>query len=217
MNWKKWVPALLAVLLIFGMAACSEQAEAPETEEEAQTSAETPEFLTIGDAVEADSSDYPLYSYDEHHFIYVTLCEGEDIRVAAEMNGELCAAMDAVDFFADDRDEQIFKIAGDLEVIQTINLTAGIPSQEELDGLVGKTGADLENEGYNYSGSMIDEDQAEYYLYKDFYEIAVVFDGTIDPNDIETFNEMDCVKDMKVTSVRYSGLSDYVTDFEPPQ
>ena len=63
-----------------------------------------------------------------------------------------------MDFFADDREEQINAILSPLEIISLVDLKTLALSQEELDQWIGKTGQDMLDAGWEYNGYRYSDD-----------------------------------------------------------
>ena len=90
-----------------------------------------------------------------------------------------------------------------LKVVKIENISAAIPPQEELDKLVGKTGADLLNDGWiSFSFEPVGK---ECYMQHGLFAFTVTFEG-----DVQAADEYDdeTIKPLTVKSVIYEGLGD---------
>ena len=79
-----------------------------------------------------------------------------------------------------------------------------IPSQEELDKQIGKTGEDLLNDDWTcYGWNFMD---MEFNMDHDLFTFVVTFDGSMENTDADD----DVLKPLVVTSVKYAGLGDMI-------
>ncbi len=205
MRIKKLIAILMTTLIAFCMAACSGSGKADKQAKDVS------ELKVMGDAFAIGGTDQP-YGYDEDHFIYIFDYNGAMTRVVTDLTEDVYAEMEAVDFFADDRDDQLFEILSELEITQVVDLSKDIPTQEELDKLIGKTGQELLDEGYEYSGAYTSPDDTEFYLVKGPYEFTAAFNEIVEMTDDLEGEEV--LKDLTVKSVEYTGISTHATDFE---
>ena len=85
---------------------------------------------------------------------YATAFEygGKYWLVKAAIPDELLDAYEAVDFFAEDAEEQRMAIIGDCEIESVTDLTTLALPQEELDLWIGKTGQDMLDAGWEQNG-----------------------------------------------------------------
>ena len=83
-------------------------------------------------------------------------------------------------------------------------------SEEDLDALKGKTGAELVKDGWTYNGSF-DLENMEFWMDKGPFQYTVVFDGSADGANAENYDAEAETKDMKVKSVKFSMLGDATT------
>ena len=111
-------------------------------------------FQTIGDIYAADTHEQE-HGNIENTFYIVFDYDGVLYRAYAPMSGEVLNKLMSLDFTKDDYKERYREIAGELEITKLDNLTDIIPTLEELDAWIGKTGRDLLEdgfeEGYGYS------------------------------------------------------------------
>ena len=168
---------------------------------------------TLGDAFEAaDDNGVTAWQYGESKFVYVFEKGGTVYRAIADMSEDVYAALEAIDFFSADRDEQIFKTAGVLEVQTFENLTEMIPSQEETDKFVGKTGAELFDDDWTYW--YYDLETMEAGMSHGIFDYVVKFD--YDGPQMENSDDFDfyeAFKDLVVKEITCDGIGD-ATDIE---
>ena len=198
---KKTLLLLAALMLLFALAACG--AEEP--------AAQPVELNTLGDALSAESS-YNYAGWNSETYVYVFDNGGPPYRVVAEMTQELYDAIDQIEFTDPEKDAKLLELVGDLPLISVENLAEGIPSQEELDQLVGKTGQELTDEGFSIWGFTIDGDQEEFTLAQGPYEYIAVFNEPA-PTGADT-TEAETIRDLTLKSITYDGLSSHCVDIE---
>jgi len=125
-----------------------------------------------------------------------------DLLVPADVS----EALFDLDWEDPNRDEKERELISPLKVVSIDNLTESIPSQEELDKLVGKTGAELFDDGwYNSGWSLYDMENPTFYMSKGPYSYNMVMIGDI--ADPENFEEED-VGLLVVKSVTFDSISD---------
>ncbi len=170
-------------------------------------------YATIGDAVKAGDGEgaQTNMAFDEEHFIYVIETPDEAVRLVADVPKDVRAAMDEVDIADEDFEAKIFEIVSPLPVTEEEDLKAGIPTQEELDAYVGKTGQELLDEGFEASGYVEDEQNIDFFMVKGLYEyrFTAAEHKTVDGEETE-----ELVKGLTVEKAAYEALSYYVTDLQ---
>ena len=147
----------------------------------------------------------PNYGSSCTENFYVYAFEQDDIfyRAIAECPDEVADAIFALDWEDPQYDEKERELISPLKVIRIENLTETIPTQEELDQLVGKTGKELLEDDWYLSGwNLVDE---EFTMGHGPFMYTVVFDGTIQNPD--EFEDED-IEPLVVKSVTYAGRGD---------
>ena len=196
---KKLAVLILSVLMIAGLCGCGE------SKDSADNSGDYPELKTLGDALAVDS-ELNQASWNSEKYVYVFEYDGKPLRVTAPMTEELYEQVDAVDFFADDKDAKIAEIVGGQEIEKIEDLSVNIPSQESLDELKGKKGADLIDEGYEVWGHYYDGTVLEVTMVKGDYEYTATFEGDINA-EVDDFDAEAEITDLTVKEVIYEGIS----------
>ena len=141
------------------------------------------------------------WEYDGAELIYSASDGTNYVRVWCDMTPEVKSALEGIS----GGDTAKKKEAMGPLVIKKQEVYA-IPAQSELDALVGKTGAELEAEGYTYDSIGISgPDTVGVGAVKAPFFYMVVFDGHVD--DMDTPDVAGAVKDFKVKSVDVTGLS----------
>ena len=227
---KKLLTILLALLLLFGSAACAKQEAAAVTkqeeekpavakqeeekpavakQEEEKPAADPAQFKTIGDVLEYESPSSCCY---EDLYIHIFEKDGVFYRVDADITEEISQKVFDIDYFDPDKDQKTRDLLGDLPIRRTFVLSEALFSQAELDALAGKTGQDLLDMGFVPGGSYgfgeeaswaaLDKGPFQYQV--NFVEHAVVEDD--DPNVAEV------IRPLTVKDAAYCAVSDYCTE-----
>lgn len=150
----------------------------------------------------------PIYGTSATEDKYVLGFEQDRMiyRAVAEMPADVSEALFGLDWEDPNRDEKERELISPLKVISIDNLTEGIPSQEELDKLVGKTGAELFEDGwYNSGWSLYDMENPTFYMSKGPYSYNIIMTGDI--QDPENFEDED-INSLVVRSVTFDYISD---------
>lgn len=201
---KKIVLALiLCVLMMLTLTGCRKGSDTA-----TPAAAESPrtDLKTLGDAF-ALESEYNCYAYDDAHFIYVFVQNGIPTRVTADMTKEIHDRADSIDFFDEQREEKVREIVSSLELTNVEDLSAGIPSQETLNGLVGRKGSQMLEDGYEISGYYWDGGpESTYQLVKGLYEYDVKTDSP-DGDSVDDFDGEAVFPNLTVKSIQYTGIS----------
>ena len=228
-NVKTLLSLMLAACMILALAACgagdgktdesaaqkteateaptSEATEAPTPAAETQEPASEEEFdgfRTLADAFAYDITDS---SFSDYLYVCVFEKDGVYYRAVAELPEDVSEALWALDFFDDNYDELVRETVGPLEITQLDNLTEMIPSQEELDELVGKNVQELVDEGWYYWYWNLDD--KELGMYYGPFSYLITFDGT--PEDPENFDATQSSA-LTVRSVEYDGIGDAASE-----
>ncbi len=202
---KKKLIAFLGIVLSLCLCACGAS-----TASTADTSAGAEGKLeTLGDAF-AVESEFQSTAYTEDQYIYVFDLNGTPTRVVAALPDGVAEQIEAIDFSDEDYDAKLNALIGSLKLDQVEDLSKGIPSQEELDQLVGKTGKELLEDGYEIMGYMMDGESTVYTLEKGLYQYEFTFNELIEITD--DFDEYKALSDLTVKSVEYDTLSTNCTD-----
>ena len=102
-----------------------------------------------------------------------------------------------------DKNQQ--KITADLEITKFENLTEMVPPQEELDKWIGKTGKDLQDDGY-VEGSGYNLDDMTFYLYKEPFYYAVTFEKDKEYTNSDDFDVWKTIGPLTIKSIKYDGI-----------
>ena len=158
------------------------------------------QFATMKELVAA-FNDQSEWEYDDKELIYSATDGTSYIRAWCDMTPEVKSALEAISGADFDKKKEAL---GPLVIKKQEVFT--IPAQSELDALIGKTGAELEAEGFTYDSiGMSSPDTVGVGVSKAPFFYLVVFDGHVD--DMDTPDVAGAVKDFKVKSVDVTGLT----------
>jgi hypothetical protein len=150
-------------------------------------------------------------SGSEETYVYVFEQDGRFYRAVAASSPEVFAACFDLDAFDEADQAKLREILSPLPVLRIDDLSAAIPSQEMLDALVGKSGADLLADGWTIWGW--DLDALEFGMDHGAFSYHVEFEGEVE--DRENFGEED-IAPFVVKSVEYAGLGSGASDADVP-
>lgn len=203
---KKILSRALALLLALGMlTGCSLPGKSgadPTAQPAPERTPGIEDIQTIGDALALKSSETQSAAYDTV-FVYVFTLGGVYYRVLAPMTEETAAAIWALDY-DENYEANWTALVAPLKIEKVENLSAQIPSQAELDKLIGKTGAELLDEGWQSFGYNLET--REFFLANDPFKYRVTFDGELETED--PFEEYEAIASLTVRSIVFDGLGD---------
>jgi len=187
----------------------SSSSDASSSSSEATAASSDILFATLGDALSVDSA-VDQARWDDERYIYVFESDGTPYRVVGEMTPEIAEKLGAIETQSDNYKQQVFDVLKNQKVISVEDLSLGIPDQATLDKLIGKTGQELIDDGYELMGYYAGDENAIADFDKGLYEYNVNFnEKPKDPGDFDGEKE---VPAMTVKSIEYSGLSYNATD-----
>lgn len=158
------------------------------------------QFATLKDLITAFDKQSE-WEYDGTELIYTASDGTTYVRAWCDMTPEVKSALDAISGGDTAKKKEAL---GPLVIKKQEAFTA--PAQSELDALVGKTGAELEAEGFVYDSIGISgPDTVGVGAAKAPFFYMVTFDGHVD--NMDTPDVAGAVKDFKVKSVDVTSLS----------
>ena len=198
--------AVLPLAACSGQGASSDQGATEDTTAEATAEVDISALKTLGDVM-AIESEGQTATWNEEHYIYVTTVNGAPLRAVVDLTPEIYSQIEELDFLDEEHDQKLNDIIGGLELASLDDYSDQVPSQDELDALVGKTGKELLDDGFTFSTlTMYGGDETVAELEKDLFRYEVTFDGTVD-GDADSFDG-NLVAELPVASVGFIGLSD---------
>ncbi len=197
---KKLIILLSAALLLSG---CAKQTAAELPRDEAAESA-----VTLGDVFGEDAAIYSS-AYNEERYVCVFEKDNTLMRVIAHLTPEVYQALHSTNA----ADASVSEILSTMEVTAIVDLTAGMPTQSDLDRLIGKTGGELLDSGWEIVGHTIYNDFESatiFYLVNGLYAYTVAFEEAVTVDN--DFKESEAMRPLTVTSVTCDGVSDHCFD-----
>lgn len=201
--------ALTLGLAVLPLAACAagsgEQSDAAEEQVQKKSSVNLASLKTMGDMMDLEGEGQTS-TWDGSHYVYVIYVDGAPIRAVADSTPEIDSQIGELDFLADDYDEQLRGIIGELPLSSVEDLSDGIPPQKELDAFVGKTGKDLLDAGftYVYLGAYGEDTEAVADFDQGLYRYSVTFNESV----AEDSEDAAAIEGLTVKSIEFSELSD---------
>lgn len=182
-------------------AAASSASSASSTSSTASASAGSVEqFATLKDLIAAFDKQSE-WEYDGTELIYTATDGTTYVRAWCDMTPEVKSALDAISGGDTAKKKEAL---GPLVIKKQEAFT--VPAQSELDVLVGKTGAELEAEGFVFDSIGISgPDTVGVGAAKAPFFYMVIFDGHVD--DMDTPDVSGAVKDFKVQSIDVTSLT----------
>lgn len=170
-------------------------------------------FKTLGDAFACESEQFQA-CYSDEKYVYVFAKDGRFYRVEADITPELAEKIGAIDFFDEKKDEKMGALLNDLPITRVADLSAGIPSQEELDAFKGLTGEELVNSGFETGSGYSFGDKAELYLTKGLYEYHVYFNESVPEMEDYDAAMDEILKTITVDRIEFYGISQTASDID---
>lgn len=197
---KTFVRLMMTALMALTLIACGGKAASG-----------TGELATLGDALKVESNT-TNYQFNDQYFVYLFEYNGNITRVYGKMTPELNEQLNAV-FMEEDSNPKMAEILKDVKIERIDNLSENIPSADSLKGYIGKTGQDLIDEGYSFSGYYNTGSDSTFFAEKGDYVFHVIFEESPNiPEDVYEYN--DIVAPLVIKSFEYSDISGSATDID---
>lgn len=173
--------------------------------------ADPAKWKTLADVLglETDSRES---TWDDARYILFFDYGGTQWFVTAEFSKELKDAIWAVDFFADDRAEQINAILGPCRIISAVDLSTLALPQAELDQWIGKTGRQLLDAGWEYNGFRYGDDGLRVNMVNGRFEYLISFREKLQAP--MSFDDQPDFADAVISGVAFGGKSYHFFDDE---
>ena len=143
------------------------------------------------------------YGFGNGEYVYAFEQDGNIYRAFAQLPEDVENALFDLDWDDEEYDQKKLALISDLPVVSIDNLTEGIPTQEQMDKLIGKTGEELLSNDWYSSGWNLDD--MIFYMSHGPYQYQMVMEGyTGDPYD---FNDED-INPLVVKSVKFDSIGD---------
>ena len=205
---KIFIIVLAIILSITMLAACGNSANSGGDTNGGGNSDSSDELTvsTLGEAFAAAAEDgVTEWGSDGSTYVYVFDKDGITYRAIADLTPEIAEELEAIDFMDEERDAKYEAILSDVEVRSIENLSALIPSQEETDKYIGKTGGELFEEGWDYNYYNLDDMEAGLNHGIFGYMVKFDYDGPKMENT-DDFDFFEAFKDLKVKEITCTGI-----------
>lgn len=170
----KKIITILTLALCMVLPACGTQSNS------SSTSPSSEPYKTMGEAmIQSGKSNVFGYSFGDGHIKIVT----DDYVCEASLSQEVQDKLNAVEFDADDRDEQFVEILKDVPVEKIELRSESKLTDEQISSLIGKKGQELLDLGFEYYGYNLTEENAQFFLDKNGYSYMVVMEEHYDESD----------------------------------
>ena len=210
---RLFVLLLTVMLAAFMVTACGQSGGSGEdasSDSAADSSSAAADFdpssvKTMGDFIAYAVDDNYQEAYTETQYVFAFDFGGTYYRAVADLPEDVSKALWEIEFDDADKDQKVRDLVAPLELASLENLSEGIPSQEELDKLVGKKGQELFDDGWSYNYYNLEEMEAG--LDKGPYSYVVAFD--YDGEQMENTDDFDFYeefKDLTVKSITCEGV-----------
>ena len=195
--------ALVAVLM--ALTACT-KTEPSGAGQSAPSDFDPASLKTLADVYAASADGETQEGYSETEYVYVFQVNGVYYRAVAQLESDVSKELWDIEY-GEDQEQKIQALLGPVAVERVENLSEQIPSQEELDKLVGKTGQELFDDGWSYYYYNLEDMETGLYHGPFSYTVCFDYDGEPMENtdDFDFYAEF---KDLTVSSVTFYGLGD---------
>ena len=206
MKAKRWIALALAVCLCCLLAACGGKTGKNEDAEAAVRGC-----ATMGEAFALAGKETELTGYGETAVVFAFELNGTYWRLTADLTPAQADEIDALDVTADDHIEKCRAITGPLAVTKCEKLDEKKLTDEQLQALAGKTGAELLDGGWRL-GSYADAAKLEFELEREGLAYTVTFEAQSPIVDPENIDAEETIRALKVKSAAFRGLGDSAVD-----
>ena len=164
---------------------------------------------TLGDLLGLPDVGYGLTGTT---YVYAFEQDGNTYRAICDVPEETAQAIFDLDFEDPDYDKKLNDLIAPLPVKVIENLTENLPTQQEADQYIGKTGQELIDDGWTVHFYNLDE--MRFGMTYGIYSYDIIFEGKI--KDPENFNEDTDMGGLTVKTISCDGIGD-ATYVEMPE
>ncbi|MBQ6358757.1 MAG: hypothetical protein IJI97_07410, partial [Clostridia bacterium] len=161
-----------------------------------------------------EEEETPSYSSTIAENLYVIAFdkEGAYYRVEADITQDVMEQLDAIDFFDEARDEKQEALLSPLPVTRVGDLSACMIPQEGLDALVGLTGEELLDLGFEYGMGYSFWDATQVFVNNGLFSYTVYFNEKVP--EMDDYDDVldELFRSMTVQKVECDGLADIASD-----
>ncbi len=223
---KAFLTILLMAMIMTMLAGCGgagsgSSDDSSSAEEPAAPVIDVSSLKTMGDVFEAtegaaddqtsETGEYALTQsgFTEKQYAYVFKSGDDYYRATADLPKDVSEELWKIDGSDEDGEQKQRQLIAPLEISKMDNLTEGIPSQEELDKLVGTKGQELFDDGWTFSQYNVET--MECVMYHDAYAFNITFDYDGEPmKNADDVDPEQVWKDSPVASISYNGIGDAI-------
>lgn len=148
----------------------------------------------------------------DYTFIYAFEQDGNTYRAICDVPEDISQAVFAIDLDDPDQDEKQNELLAPLPIKVIENLTAGMPTQEEAEQYIGKTGQELIDDGWTVHYYNLEE--MKFGMTHGIYSYDITFEGEVENPD--NFNEDTDMGGLTVSAITCDGIGD-ATYIEMPE
>ena len=159
------------------------------------------QFATLGDVLSADTESM-MSTFDDKRYACAFSLDGTWWHVEAALEEGMSDKLNEVWTEDQGKLEELLS-----PIAVTLAETIDAPTEEEVDAYVGKTGADLVADGFEFMayGIVVNGDVTDCSASKGSFDYLFTFDGVV--ADEDTDDPADAVADLTVTSASLQGVS----------
>ena len=167
------------------------------------------EFKTLGELIQAKGVEERQSAHSDHYYVYVYEQGGKFYRAVAALSEELSEQLFDLDIFDDNYEAKVIELISPLEIARLENLSETLPSLDEMNKWVGKTGEELFDAGWTNSGWNLDE--MVFWMNYGAFQYDVVMEGSV--TDYDSFDDED-INALIVKSVTFNGQLGDATEID---
>ena len=151
------------------------------------------------------------YGFTGLTYVYAFEQDGNTYRAICDIPEETTQAIFDLDFDDPEYEKAYRELVSPLTVKAIENLTEGMPTQEEAEQYLGKTGQELMDDGWTVQFYNLEDMQ--FGMYYGPYSYAITFEGEV--KDPENFDEYTDMGGLTVAAITCDGIGD-ATNVETP-
>ena len=151
------------------------------------------------------------YGFTGLTYVYAFEQDGNTYRAICDIPEETTQAIFDLDFDDPEYEKAYRELVSPLPVKAIENLTEGMPTQEEAEHYLGKTGQELMDDGWTVQFYNLEDMQ--FGMYYGPYSYAITFEGEV--KDPENFDEYTDMGGLTVAAITCDGIGD-ATNVETP-
>ena len=146
-----------------------------------------------------------MQEYDDSSWAGLFVKDDSYYKVTASMSKAQFEALQGLDIFADDYEQQMRSLLESLTVNSCEDVTGKIPTQKDMEKWVGKTIGDAEGAGLERNGSGFNGENAEFVLSDGVILLDMTVAGTFTDAQYDALTDEDIAK-LVITEVAFEGF-----------